>query len=99
MRKRPTSSPKSLGEALEELVGTLGIKTKLQEYEAVVQWPQIVGERIAQEAAATRIAKGVLFVKVRSGVWRNELTLRKKEIMNRINATLGGEVVKDIKFQ
>jgi predicted nucleic acid-binding Zn ribbon protein len=41
----------------------------------------------------------VLFVSVKTSAWRNELTMRKKEIMLKINSTLGQEVVLDIKFQ
>ncbi|MBI3579942.1 MAG: DUF721 domain-containing protein [Ignavibacteriales bacterium] len=104
MTKQATSSIKTLrakplGEAIEELVQSLGIKKKLHEYEAVLQWEQIVGEQIAKVATATRITKGVLFVKVKTGTWRNELTIRKPEIMKKINTTIGEEIVHDIKFQ
>ncbi|MBI3788312.1 MAG: DUF721 domain-containing protein [Ignavibacteriales bacterium] len=104
MTKQATSSIKTLrakplGEAIEELVQSLGIKKKLHEYEAVLQWEQIVGEQIAKVATATRIIKGVLFVKVKTSTWRNELTIRKPEIMKKINTTIGEEIVNDIKFQ
>lgn len=104
MTKQATSSikthrAKSLGEAIEDLVQSLGIKKKLHEYEAVLQWEQIVGEQIAKAATATRITKGVLFVKVKTSTWRNELTIRKPEIIKKINAAIGEETVNDIKFQ
>lgn len=104
MTKRATSSTKTLraktlGEAIEELVQSLGIKKKLHEYEAVLQWEQIVGEQIAKVTTATRITKGVLFVKVKTSTWRNELTIRKPEIVKKINDTIGEEIVNDIKFQ
>ncbi|MBI3587427.1 MAG: DUF721 domain-containing protein [Ignavibacteriales bacterium] len=90
---------KTLGEAIEELVQSLGIKKKLHEYEAVLQWEQIVGGQIAKVATATRITKGVLFVKVKTSTWRNELTIRKPEIIKKINGAIGEEIVNDIKFQ
>ncbi len=104
MTKRATSSTKhsrakALGDAIEELVQNLGIKKKLREYDAVLQWEQIVGEQIAKVSTATRITKGVLFVKVKTGTWRNELTMRKPEIIKKINTTIGEEIVGDIKFQ
>jgi predicted nucleic acid-binding Zn ribbon protein len=97
--RRSTPSAKPLGDALDELVGKLGIKKKLLEYEAVLRWEEIVGEKIARATTATRISRGVLFVSVRTSAWRNELTMRKKEIMLKINSTLGQQVVLDIKFQ
>ncbi len=99
MRSRQSSRSKDLGSSIQQLVEDLGIQRKLAEYEAVVQWDSLVGEHIAKAASAVRITKGVLLVKVRNSVWRNELSLRKQEIINTLNAGLGQEVVKDIRFQ
>jgi predicted nucleic acid-binding Zn ribbon protein len=99
MKKRPASSGKPIGLALDELIQSLGIQPKLKEYEAVLQWETAVGEQIARVTTAMRITQGTLFVKVTTGVWRYELTLRKKEIVQRLNTMLGSEVVRDIKFQ
>ena len=95
--RQTTAEP--IGAAINGLVKNLGIQQKLQEYEAVVYWDEEVGERIAQMTKATRIIQGVLFVQVKTSTWRNELTLRKKEIMERLNTRIGTVVVKDIKFQ
>lgn len=104
MTKRAPSSTKNsrakaLGDVIEELAQSLGIKKKLREYDAVLQWEEIVGEQIAKVATATRITKGVLFVKVKTGTWRNELTMRKPEIIRKINIAIGEDIVGDIKFQ
>ncbi len=99
MRKAQRSSIKPLGSAMQELIVGLGIKKKIDEYQAVVRWPEIVGDHIAKVSEATRIRQGVLFVSVRVSTWRNELQLRKAEIMKKLNKALGEELVKDIKFQ
>jgi predicted nucleic acid-binding Zn ribbon protein len=93
------TSIKTIGSAISELVNGLGIEKKLQEYDAVVYWENAVGERIAQMTTATRILQGVLFVHVKTSTWRNELTLRKKEIIDKLNILIGIDIVKDIKFQ
>jgi predicted nucleic acid-binding Zn ribbon protein len=98
MTRRRASSARPLGETLEELVDKLGIKKKLQEYEAVERWEEIVGQQIGRVTSATGITKGVLFVRVRTGTWRNELTMRKREIIRKINLVLGEEIVTDIRF-
>lgn len=97
MRKQ--SSIKPLGLEIQRLVQDIGIEKKLNEYRAVTEWEAIVGEHIARESSAVRISQGVLVVRVRTSTWRNELTLRKKEIMQKINDTLGGKIVKEIRFQ
>jgi predicted nucleic acid-binding Zn ribbon protein len=92
-------SIKTVGGALDELIGGLGIKSKLQEYDAVVSWEVVVGERIAQMTTAVKITQGILFVRVRTSTWRNELTMRKTQIKDKLNEYIGNETVKDIKFQ
>ncbi|MBM4167851.1 MAG: DUF721 domain-containing protein [Ignavibacteria bacterium] len=98
MNRRQRSHTKDIGTALSELVDQLGIKSRIQEYDAVVQWESIVGVQIAKVATATRIQKGVLVVRVTNGPWRQELSIRKSEIVQKLNAALGREVVKDIRF-
>jgi predicted nucleic acid-binding Zn ribbon protein len=97
--RRKSPSIKTLGEALQELTGELGIDKKLHEYEAITRWEECVGKRIAEEAVPVRITKGVLVVRVRTSTWRNELTLQKKDIINRLNSTIGSSIVHDIRFQ
>jgi predicted nucleic acid-binding Zn ribbon protein len=92
-------SIKPISLALTELVSSLGIKQKLQEYNAVIFWDSVVGKQISKIATAIKIKQGVLVVHVRTSTWRNELMLRKKDIVNKLNAAIGMEAVKDIKFQ
>jgi predicted nucleic acid-binding Zn ribbon protein len=89
---------KPIGLAIDELVNSLGIKQKLKEYDAVVLWESVVGDQIAKMTTATRITQGMLFVHVKTSTWRNELTLRKKEILDKLNTVIGVNVVRDIKF-
>ena len=96
--KPASASAKAVGAVLDGLVRSLGIDAKLREYEAVTRWTEVVGEHVAHAAAATSITRGVLMVRVESSVWRNELLLRKKEIMEKLNAAIGADVVKDIKY-
>jgi predicted nucleic acid-binding Zn ribbon protein len=99
MRTRPASRIKTLGDALDELVENFGIRQKLREQDVFEFWDKAVGERIAKVARPTRISKGTLFVSVQSGTWRNELSMRREEIVGRLNEIVNEEIVKDIKFQ
>jgi predicted nucleic acid-binding Zn ribbon protein len=99
MPKARRSSIKPLASAIQELIGEIGIKKKIDEYQAVVKWAETVGDHIAKVSQATRIRQGVLFVSVRVSTWRNELQLRKAEIIKKLNKSIGEDLVKDIKFQ
>jgi predicted nucleic acid-binding Zn ribbon protein len=89
---------KSLGEALAGLTADLGIQSRLREYDAVTLWPELVGAHIAKVATAEKISKGILIVRVATSTWRNELQMRKHELMQKINAALKAPIIKDIKF-
>ena len=88
-----------MGPALDELINDLGIKSKLRECDAIECWEVVVGEHIAKMTTVTRISKGVLYVRVNTSTWRNELVLRKGELITKLNNKVGECIVKDIKFQ
>ena len=98
-QRQAASRTKSLGDALDELIESFGIRGKLREQGIFDVWEKAVGEKIASAATPIRIVRGTLIVSVKSGVWRNELNLRKTEILSRLNEAMEGDVVKEIKFQ
>jgi len=94
-----TPQSKTLGEAIEGLIRELGLGGKLKEYDAVLRWEEAAGPHIAKVTAAEKIQHGVLTVRVNNATWRYELTMRKKDLITKINALLGEDIVKDIRFQ
>lgn len=82
-----------------DLIRELGIGKTLSEYGVITRWSDVVGERIAAVARPERFDKGILFVSVSTAPWRAELTLRRQEIIDKINAAAGGTVVRDIRFR
>ena len=62
-------------------------------------WASVVGEQVARVTTPQRLEKGVLFVGVATSPWRNELVLRKREIIQKLNAAAGTTVVHDIRFR
>lgn len=91
--------PEEIGVALQELVGSIGIGKALRQYEVVTSWPALVGDQIAKVTVAKRMENGVLFVEVANAPWRAELTMRRGEIARKINAAVGKNVVKEIRFR
>ena len=95
----PKKQPLALESALNNLVHHLGITRRLREYDVITLWERIVGEQIARVATAQRVEKSVLFVAVSSAPWRAELSLRRREIIEKINTAVGHQVVRDIRFR
>ncbi len=96
---REKKFPVRVDAALGQLVHGLGIEKTLTQFNAVTSWPEIVGEQIARVTEARRMDNGVLFVSVATAPWRAELTMRRLEIAEKINAALGKKVVREIRFR
>jgi hypothetical protein len=72
----------------------------LRPHMAIVHWAKVVGPQVAGAAQAVAIKNGSsLLVRTKSNVWANELSLLKTDILRRINNVLGGDVIKDLRFE
>ena len=87
-----------IGKILADVIRDLGLGKKLSEQRAVIEWPDIVGRRVAEHARALRVDSGMLFVEVDSPVWSQELTLMKRNILREINARIGREAIDNVHF-
>lgn len=87
-----------LGAILEKSLKRLDLSTKLEEYGVWPIWNEIVGTTIARNAQPEKIRNGTLFIKVSSSTWMQELQYMKEMISNKLNQSLGREVVKNIFF-
>ncbi|GCF84559.1 hypothetical protein GSbR_11590 [Geobacter sp. SVR] len=88
--------PRLLSDLLEDGLKELGIAGRLREAAIWRIWPEVVGPAVASRAQPLRIIDGALTVAVSSGPWMQELSFLKEMIKQKLNARLGGEVVRDI---
>jgi predicted nucleic acid-binding Zn ribbon protein len=91
--------PEPMHHVIDALIATLGIKQKLDAYGIIPLWPGIVGPQVAKVTDVERIENGVLYIHVTNAPWRSELTFRRKEILQKIQQTMNGDVIKDIRFR
>ncbi len=89
---------KRLKKAIEEAVLGVGIKSALDQEAAVIFWDTVVGRKIGSIAKAEKVESGTLFVRVETSVWRQELHMQKKELINKINEKIGTKAIKEIRF-
>ena len=88
--------PQPLRDVVREELSALGLSDRLKEAEIWRLWPEIVGQTIASRAMPLRIIKGTLTVAVSSGPWKQELTFLKTAMIEKLNARLGGVIVREI---
>ena len=50
-------------------------------------WKNIVGKNISKNTEVVYYKKGVLTIKTSNPIWRNELSLQKKELIDKVNET------------
>jgi predicted nucleic acid-binding Zn ribbon protein len=87
------------------LDGTLGewgsspkVRTALNEAHLFNRWREIAGEKVADQAVPARLDRGKLTLQVADSTWRHQLLYMRRELIGKINATLGRGVVKEIIF-
>jgi len=85
-----------LNDILKNLIKNLGIERQILENQAIFYWPIIAGPQIAKISSAEKIKDGILFIRVNSDVWRNELLFYKKDFIQKLNKKLGKTIIFDI---
>lgn len=97
MTKRPKMPfPRSLSGIVQESLTTLGLAERLREAEIWRIWSEVVGAALACRAQPLRMKNGTLTVAVSSAPWMQELRFMTGMMKEKLNNSLGSEVVKEI---
>ena len=87
-----------LKKVLKKTIENSGFKNAILQENAVSVWSDIVGKNISKISKAISVDKGVLFIKVESATWKQELYMQKNEIINKINKKIGSKAIKEIRL-
>ncbi len=88
-----------VSDVLSKLMKDYGLSAKTHEYRILKIWNKTVGDRIASHAQPLRLIREVLTVIVDSPVWMHQLTFYKEDLISKMNAGIGRDIVKDIRFK
>lgn len=91
--------PQPLGSVLQDLIDQMGYRQNIDEARAVEAWAALAGDRINAVTQKVWMERGTLFVKVRSATWRQQLQFQRSAWRDRLNASLGREVITEIVFR
>jgi predicted nucleic acid-binding Zn ribbon protein len=94
----PSRKPIKLAEALGLALGELGMSRELKKWQLVRDFPKLVGEPIGTHARAWRVAEDVVYVEVDNSTWLSQLHLIKDQIVKKLNAGAGEELIRDVRF-
>lgn len=87
-----------LKDELDSFMNHIGLDTRLHEMKILDVWKQCVGESIAEFSTPVELRKSKLFVSVENAAWRYELSLRKEEIMEKLNSHFNKKLIREIIF-
>ncbi len=86
------------GDVLKNVISDLGKKRRFGE-ELEDAWRKTAGKRAATHTRAVSLRKARLIVNVDGSSWLYELTLKKRELLKKIENKLKGKKVKEIRFR
>ncbi len=86
-----------LDKVIGQYLGGLGIHRKALQSKIFFCWPKVVGDFLARRTQPVDIISGTLIVEVDSGPWAHQLTLMKRDIIDKANQALDVEL-RDIRF-
>lgn len=83
---------------IDNFMNYIGLDNKMQELQILNIWKECVGEAIANYSSPLEIKKGKLFVRVENAAWRYELSLKKAQIIDKLNNSFKKKLIRDIIF-
>ncbi len=88
-RHRRAGEQRTAGSILDRVLEGHGIQSYVREHRIVLDWKQIVGERIAARTWPDGLRNGALWVRVANSAWLQELSFLKETMIQRANELLG----------
>ena len=98
MMRRRDRFPETIGAAMQPLIDRLDSEGHFGIVRLLRAWPDVVGETIARRTEVVSLKFHTAVVKVSGAMWIQELTLMKAQILERLSAQIGDDVVRDLRF-
>ncbi len=89
----------TLGSALEALIDSMKIRSKIDAVRIVEAWAALAGPQINGVTDSARVKGRTLHVQIRSSAWRHELHRRRSQWRDHLNLQLGEALVEEIVFR
>ena len=98
MPNRRHRAPEQIGAAMQPLLDRIDREGHFAIVRLAKAWPEIVGETIARRTEIVSLKFHTAVVKVSGAMWIQELNLMKSQILARITARIGDDVVRELRF-
>ena len=88
---------KSINDLLNMYLSHEGLETPLLQKRAIDAWDNLMGEMITRYTGEKFIKNQTLYVKIINPALRQDLSMMKARIVQRINQAVGSQVITDVK--
>lgn len=95
MRK---SNTEKIGTLIQQFLREEGLETPYNQFKLIKALEEILGHGISRYIGNTYVRNQTLFVEMRSPVLKQELTMKRTKLTQRLNAQVGTQVIADIRF-
>lgn len=76
-----------------------GLETPLLQRRLVAAWPTVAGAAVAAYTRQVSISNQTLVVSLSSPALRADLSMRRQQLVDMLNAHVGAQVIADIRFR
>lgn len=87
-----------IGGTLKKLIKKEGLENGINQQKAIDLWGEVVGKKIRENTEPVEVQFGVMIVKVKNSVWKQELQFQKKDMIKSLNKKLIKTTIRDLRF-
>ena len=85
--------------AIRKFLEKSGLDSGVDQQKALKVWDKTVGNKISKKTEPISVKNGTLVIKTTNPVWKQELQIQKREIINKLNNELKKNIIKEIRFR
>ena len=89
---------KQIKDLLLQVLREQGLETPLLQKRLVEAWPEVAGPMVASYTLNTYIYNQTLYVRLSNPSLRADLSLMREELVKKLNAAVGQQVITDVRF-
>ncbi len=90
--------PKSIGELLSAYMRHEGLETPLLQKRLINAWDKVAGSTISRYTGEKFIKNQTLYVKITNPALRQDLSMMRSRLAQRLNAAVGSTVITDVRI-
>ncbi len=83
-------------ESMDGFLKAVGMDKKMHEASVLAKWEEIMGSAVAKRTEKKYIKNRVLYLEMNSSVMRDELMQQRSQIVLKINAVSGTDIIDDV---